>query len=100
MLAGFDGDGVPTLQFVRGARGIELHFRAGAENRIKFGKPDFDGKDWEGWKKSGQEVCGKYADPMFADPDRLDFRLKPGSPALALGFKSFDWSTAGVRPEK
>ena len=64
------------------------------------GKPDLDGKDWEGWKKSGQEICGQYADPMFVDPDKLDFRLKPGSPALALGFKPFDWSTAGVRPEK
>ena len=63
------------------------------------GKPMLDDKDWDGWKKCGQEVCGRYADPGFVDPDKLDFHLKPDSPALALGFKPFDWSSAGVRPK-
>ena len=30
------------------------------------------------------------ADPMFVDPRSADFLLKPGSPALALGFVPFD----------
>jgi len=36
------------------------------------------------------------ADPQFADAARRDFRLKPGSPALALGFQSLDISRAGL----
>ena len=38
------------------------------------------------------------ADPMFIDPDHGDFRLKPESPALKLGFRQIDLNTVGVRP--
>ena len=34
---------------------------------------------------------------MFVDPEKRDFRLRPESPALALGFEPFDVSTAGAR---
>ena len=30
-------------------------------------------------------------------PRRFDFRLKPDSPAFALGFQPFDYTRAGVR---
>jgi hypothetical protein len=36
------------------------------------------------------------ADPGFVDPNNCDFRLRPDSPALALGFQPFDASQAGV----
>ena len=45
----------------------------------------------------GKEVGGVYADPQFEDPGRNDFRLKPGSPALALGFRPLDAQAAGPR---
>ena len=37
--------------------------------------------------------------PLFVAPEKDDFRLKEGSPALAIGFKPFDFSKAGrTRP--
>ena len=60
-------------------------------------RPVFDGLDWDGWKASGKEVGGVYADPLFVDAEARDFRIRPGSPALKLGFKPWDVSAAGVR---
>ena len=48
------------------------------------------------WQKKGQDLDSVIADPLFVDPAQRDFRLKPGSPALALGIKSIDVSAMGV----
>lgn len=61
------------------------------------GKPVMDGLDWAAWVASGKETGGVYADPQFVDADANDFRLRPSSPAFATGFKTWDWSKAGVR---
>ena len=49
-------------------------------------------------KQRRDEVDGKSlsVDPLFVDPANGDFRLKPNSPALELGIKSFDWSKVGL----
>jgi len=56
----------------------------------------FGGLDLKTWReKRKQDEHSVVADPMFVDPQKDDFRLKPGSPALALGFKPFDYTKAG-----
>ncbi len=38
-------------------------------------------------------------DPLFVDPVARDYRLKPGSPALELGFNDIDMSQVGIRED-
>ena len=47
----------------------------------------FDGQSFEEWQKRGKDVHSQYIDPMFEDAEHYDFRLKPESPALKMGFK-------------
>jgi len=56
----------------------------------------FLGKSLADWQQAGHETGTVIADPLFVDANRYDFRLKPDSPALALGFKPFDPTKAGV----
>ena len=61
------------------------------------GKPvDFLGKTLSQWQAEGHETGSIVADPKFADPANRDFHLAPNSPAMALGFKPFDYERAGV----
>lgn len=52
-------------------------------------------KQWQ--RQRGQDEHSMIADPMLVNPKKDDFRLKPGSPALKLGFEPFDVSGAGRR---
>ncbi len=47
-------------------------------------------------KKSGREQNSVFADPNFTDASNGDFSLKPGSPALKLGFVLNDMSRVGL----
>jgi hypothetical protein len=49
------------------------------------------------WQQTGRDQGSKVADPGFANPQGGDFHLDPGSPAIALGFKPFDYTQAGRR---
>ncbi|MCW3095980.1 MAG: putative pectin lyase [Chthonomonadaceae bacterium] len=61
------------------------------------GQPlDFAGATLAQWQGKGQDVHSQVADPQFIAPEKGDFHLKPGSPALALGFQPFDMSHAGA----
>ncbi|MBC8373882.1 MAG: hypothetical protein H8E53_09840 [Planctomycetes bacterium] len=51
---------------------------------------------FEQWRQKGHDRNSIIADPLFADPERFNFRMDPNSPALATGFKPFDYSKAGV----
>ena len=52
----------------------------------------------EKWKEQGLDKESLIADPLFVDPDKGDFTLKPDSPALKMGFQPIDGSKVGPRP--
>jgi hypothetical protein len=47
--------------------------------------------------QSGRDQHSLRADAQFLDPARGDYRVKPGSPALALGFVNFPMDHFGVQ---
>jgi len=54
------------------------------------------GLDLAQWaQKTGHDAHSLIADPLFVAPEKDDFRLRPGSPALKIGFAPFDPSRAG-----
>ncbi|MCK5804177.1 MAG: right-handed parallel beta-helix repeat-containing protein, partial [Lentisphaeria bacterium] len=60
------------------------------------GEPTFADMDFATWQTKGKDVGSIVADPLFMDPEAGDFRLKPNSPALKLGFKPIDLSKTGL----
>ena len=68
-----------------------LYFRAGGKG-VTFPA----GLTLEQWREQrNQDQHSIVADPGFVDPEKDDFRLKPDSPALRIGFQPFDVSQAG-----
>jgi hypothetical protein len=55
--------------------------------------------DLAAWRALGLDLRSVAADPLFVDPARRDLRLRPESPALALGFRPIDLSDVGPRPK-
>jgi parallel beta-helix repeat protein len=48
---------------------------------------NFDRFSWRQWQQQGMDRNSQIADPLFVAPQKGNFRLKPNSPALAMGFK-------------
>jgi len=61
------------------------------------GAMTFFGLAWDAWQEEGLDPNSIIADPAFVAASDHDFHLKPDSPALKLGFRPFDLSTAGPR---
>jgi len=56
----------------------------------------FYGRSFAEWQAIGLDRNSRIADPQFMDPAAHDFRLKPSSPALQLGFQPFAISGIGL----
>jgi len=66
---------------------------------------NFDGVTFAQWQVMGNDWGSQVANPLFVDENNGDFRLKPNSSALKMGFKPIDISNVGPRfqnnrPEK
>ena len=48
------------------------------------------------WQARGMDRHSMVADPRFVDADQYDFRLRPDSPAPAIGFEPIDPSGVGL----
>lgn len=86
-------------------RGSLLSSRWGNNNwrmdRNVYWNPDepeieFAGQSFDKWRARGHDKNSIIANPLFVDAEKFDFRLKPGSPAIKLGFKPFDTTKAGL----
>jgi hypothetical protein len=64
------------------------------------------------WQELGWDKNSVFSDPLFVDPEHLDFRVRPDSPALQLGFVNFEmggwgltkdfptsWLKSGIAPD-
>ncbi|MBM3497524.1 MAG: hypothetical protein FJX74_02530 [Armatimonadetes bacterium] len=54
-------------------------------------------QSWAKWLELGRDEGSLVADPLFVDAANRDYRLRPDSPALALGFEPIDLSEVGNR---
>ncbi len=84
-------------QWLAGGIDANMRFDYNLYWREDGGELRFGGDDFAAWQAKGQDTHSRLADPLFENPGAGDFRLKPNSPALALGFKPFDVSNAGAR---
>jgi hypothetical protein len=71
-----------------------LYFHEGIQ-RLKVS--GVSGESLDRWREMGFDVHSLIADPLFVDPDKGDYRLKPESPAFRLGFKAIPVDRIGLR---
>ena len=66
-----------------------IYVEPGLELRIDLTiRPDPHKKlTWDEWRQLGSDAHSIISDPLFVDPEKRDYRLKPDSPALKQGFK-------------
>ncbi len=64
------------------------------------GEPKFASMDFAAWQAKGNDAGSIVADPRFVDAANDDFRLRPDSLALKLGFQPIDLSKTGLYGDK
>ena len=63
------------------------------------GKYSFRQVALDKWSRMGLDAHTRFADPLFVDRGKHDYRLKPDSPALALGFQEIDTREIGLKED-
>ena len=58
-----------------------------------------DYKSLDKWHRMGHDTNTKFTDPLFVDRENHDYRLKPQSPALAMGFRQIDTYEIGLKKD-
>lgn len=71
------------------------HTEGKYEVRIDWVNHPFD--YWKNLYGKGYDAHSLFADPLFVEPDKMNYKLKPESPALDLGFKDIDVSAVGLK---
>jgi hypothetical protein len=61
------------------------------------GEPAFRDCSLAEWQKLGFDTNSVVVDPLFVDPVHDDYRLRPDSPAIRLGFVPIDFAKMGIR---
>ena len=75
------------------AAGQSVNF---AELKGPIGPPDST-LTFAQWQARGHDQHSRIADPLFVDATKHNFTLKPGSPALKMGFRPIDLQGVGPR---
>jgi parallel beta-helix repeat protein len=57
----------------------------------------FGGRSFNEWKALGQDQGSRIGDPLFVNAGNYDFRLRPESLALKMGFRQIDMTSVGPR---
>ncbi|MEN6304817.1 MAG: right-handed parallel beta-helix repeat-containing protein [Armatimonadia bacterium] len=93
----------PKAQYVRGSKwqqmlaesNFNLIWHAGLPIAMNLAGVE-DGNYWAAWQKLGFGLNSVIADPRFVDAKRDNYRIRPGSPALRLGFKPLPYEKMGL----
>jgi hypothetical protein len=64
-----------------------------------IGIPPRDFRTWRFFRAARFDQQSLTEDPLFMDVGSGDFRLRPNSPALALGFQELDFARMGLLPD-
>jgi hypothetical protein len=75
---------------------IKVNFDRNCYWRAGEPSPEFYGLSFAEWQKPGRDRNSIVADPLFIDPQNLDFRFRSTRVARKIGFTPFDYSKAGV----
>jgi len=68
-----------------------VYWHTGGAEQSRFFRRSF-----AAWQALGLDATSLIADPLFENARECDFRLKPASPALGLGFKPIDLASVGL----
>jgi hypothetical protein len=85
-----------SFSFTKNSIDRNLIWHAGQPLRTGQKKDGLD--EWVAWQAAGMDRNSVIADPRFVDPEHDDYRLKPDSPAFALGFKAIPVEKIGPQP--